>query len=213
VQAQATHNLALALLKKGDFNGAMTQYTTFVRTMPTFTALIADVRAKINEELSKPIGELKENRFHHFKTGVEFTLPEGVSLAGMGQSSDNGESVQMRGDKPELPFLQVWMIAEESSPEQIERGMQTAIGAKVQQRGPGRDSRVRYDEVKEPTIGGHRGLVFIIDYTQNGSAMTELFTYIVSGKTRIQFRAYSARENLPLLQKTLDAMVLSAKIP
>jgi hypothetical protein len=60
------------------------------------------------DPLPRELGYVKDGRYHHSATGVEFPLPEGWSVQSASGSLDDGEQVFLVDESAPLSYVAIW---------------------------------------------------------------------------------------------------------
>lgn len=170
--------------------------------------------AQGNPRISE-LGFVKDGRYHHIRTGVEFPVPLGWSVISTGPSSGGGEQMYLRNVAAPQTYVAVWMKNEANTPADAEAWLQLApkmktdqrIGQNVQQFTFRRDSIVR------TSISGHNAETATADFVERGQNWVEYFAWIYTEKTRVQFDIRGMEPDASFVRAQFDQIIQLADIP
>ncbi|MGD1072162.1 MAG: hypothetical protein ABSB15_18700 [Bryobacteraceae bacterium] len=159
-------------------------------------------------------GSVKDGRYHHDETGLEFDVPAGFSdVRTMPYANDRGQQVSLLSK--DNGFIMAWIARGKVAPNRISKILDGEVPAKVARRkGPFKGYEIPGDSVQRMAINGEQAVKATAYYSgPDGTKMVELLTWICSGNAIVHFYAMVPAEKLPALQGAFDQMVLSAKLP
>lgn len=159
-------------------------------------------------------GSVKDGRYHHDETGLEFDVPAGFSdVRTMPYANDRGQQVSLLSK--DNGFIMAWIAKGKVGPNRISKILDGEVPAKVARRkGPFKGYEIPADSVQRMAINGEQAVKATAYYSgTDGSKMVELLTWICSENAIVHFYAMVPAEKLPALQGAFDQMVLSAKLP
>jgi predicted Zn-dependent protease len=163
---------------------------------------------------SPATGSVRDGRYHHDETGLEFDVPAGFSdVRTMPYANNRGQQVMV--SSKDNGVISAWVAKGKVSPNRISKLLDGQIPAKVARRkGPFSGYEIPADSVQTMTINGEQAIKATAFYSEKGGEkMVELLTWIQSENAVVHFYAMVPAEKLPAMQGAFDQMVLSAKLP
>lgn len=164
----------------------------------------------------RELGFIKNGRYHHIATGVEFPIPNGWSVLSASGSSDDGEQVHLGDDATPASYVAIWLKRERNAPAVVDAMLRNAAPRKREQR----DSigtqhyAFRSDSIQRTSIGGRNAVNATADFVAfNGAKQVEYFTWIFTGRTRVQFDVRGPEPDAGLTAARFQTIVRAARIP
>lgn len=170
-------------------------------------------------------GVVEGNRYRHPGTGIVFDVPPGWKAGPTGPSSDDGDGMTMTNG---THSIHVWMIREETPPDQVAARVAAAPARKIEQRRSGyaipgmRDASTYHipdGAIFPMTLNGRHAMVAIAEYVgwEPGSLhdMREYMAWIYTSQSRLFFHS-RFRMTLPDLKTVagaFDQLLHSVSIP
>jgi hypothetical protein len=108
----------------------------------------------------------------------------------------------------------VWMTRMSVAPGQIAEVLRDSVPEKMSQRQElGLENyRLRMGSTVSRLIGGHQAISCIAEYTANGKAMAEYFTWILSEKAKVLLSVTAEVADLPSVQQRFDAIIETTRL-
>jgi tetratricopeptide (TPR) repeat protein len=228
IAAQAQYRLAQALLQKGDLNDAAREFQVLSSSYAEYKELIKSLAGAIPERtvyVGSPspgggvlrligrapvseIGTFENGRYHHNLTGIVFDAPAGWTLGTQGASSDDGEIVEFNDPTGKLTVA-VWMKPDGTPV----KGMEGALAADRDAKHLLRDDSWSIVHSAPRTVAGQQALSAMADFMQNGEKQVEFLTWVRSTSCRAQFFGAAPVADAATVERALDQMMASARIP
>jgi hypothetical protein len=168
---------------------------------------------------AQPLGFVRDGRYAHLKTGIQFVVPPDWRVMGTGPSSDGGEIVQLREAVHGIGLF-VWMIRTDTTLEgraakNVADRYRHVIGMKIRQRfdGGARDYWVPAESIQDKIIGGKSALAAVGEYTENAQRFAECLTWIFTERTGAFFFMRVPAADLSTYQYRFDQVVETAAVP
>jgi tetratricopeptide (TPR) repeat protein len=215
VAVQAQYKLFQALMQKGDFNGAQIELQKLVISYPDDREFIMSLAGRMRRGPSGPsitLGTLKNGRYHHNLTGIEFNTPSGWKLIGDSDSSDNGQIVMFANQKQDLS-LQVWIRPDVTAAADIPSALRHDLERKHEDRMQG--WVIRPSSITMRTVGGQQAISGVADFQTDviPAAMVEYVTWVRSTKGKAFFFGAGPVEQASELQSAFEQLLAGAMVP
>ena len=224
---EARVRLAQSFLQEGNAQGAAMTIVNLTRDFPDREDLQDRIGPLFRQALTQigagqvgsprdagvaPLGVVKDGRYHHLQTGVEFAVPPGWSVQSTGPSSDGGDQMYLGDSLSVGTYVAVWMKKESNPASDLDAMLQFAPVEKTNQRGA-QVYRVRAGSIEQRSIGGRKAVSAVADFIGDGLKKVEYNTWIYTENTRAYFHAQCAASDLPLVQARVDAIIRTAIVP
>jgi len=170
-----------------------------MRAAPSWVFLTLILTAALAQAQGDPrpdrLGTVENGRYRHLLTNVQFAVPPGWRVSRTYPSTDDGQGVQLYDGRANA-VVSLWMMPEQSSPQQIQERLSGAVDRKTGQRLSGdprytiagadmRTYRIREDSVTRILVDGHSAVQRMADYRVDDVPMVEVMTSVVSPNTRL----------------------------
>lgn len=173
-------------------------------------ACVAHAQTATNDQPS--LGTFQNGVYHHYLTGVEFTLPPDWTIASQGHASSSGQGVQIRDTATNLLGI-VWLRARHANPDDIPALLEAHVDAKLKERINFEGYKYRTGSLQHAAINGKPSISVIADYTRAGQKMVEYMTWIDGEQSRVVFVCRIPAAKLPDFQPRFDTVIQSAVVP
>ncbi len=130
------------------------------------------------------IGTFMGGRYHHERTGTEFTLPAEWVLGGQAPSSGGGDQVYFRSDASRMQAF-VWLKPQALPAARIPYALDSEMESKAAQRTKFAGFRMLPATFEHRTVAGQPTVSVESEYFDNDVPMTEYHTWIMSKKTHV----------------------------
>jgi hypothetical protein len=161
---------------------------------------------------TQAMGALENGVYHHYRTGIEFTLPPDWVVVSQGWASGGAQYVNVRDTVSNVIGL-VWLQRRTIDTASIPAAMSRRLDSKVAQRNNFEGYKFRSDSVQQTTIGGKPALSAVADYMRTGQQMVEYITWIDGERSRVNFSARMPASELPGFQNRFDTIIQSVVVP
>ncbi len=212
--AYSQFRIAQLTLETGDLPGAAAETSTLVQQYADFKDLFsADLgqhRIDWRPAAATPgPSQFDANgTFHYPGAGVELNA-QGWSARPVAPSSGGGVALILT-DPATNNQVMVWMMAEHVPSGEVPTRLGSAINGKILGRLSFPDYRLRPGSSRNLTINGNLALTALFDYTQNGQAMNELYTWVQSENSFVGVGARGVpASQLGAFQPRFDSLVNS----
>jgi hypothetical protein len=168
------------------------------------------------DPLPRELGYLRDGRYHHIATGVEFPLPEGWSVQSASGSSDDGEQVFLVDGEAPASYVAIWLRRERNRPAVLDAMLRDAPSRKREQRDTTRAQHYTFRpaSIQEASIGGRKAVNATADFlAYNGAKQVEYFTWVFTERTRVQFDVRGVEPDARQTEARFQTIVRAARIP
>jgi hypothetical protein len=146
-------------------------------------------RAQNGEVKIAPLlGTFMAGRYHHDRTGTEFTLPAEWMLGGQAPSSGGGDQVHFRSDALHMQAF-VWLKPQTPPAARIPYALDSEMQSKAAQRTNFAGFRMLPATFEHRTVAGQPAVSVESEYFDKDVPMTEYHTWIMSEKTHVYISA------------------------
>jgi hypothetical protein len=178
-----------------------------------------------SEILVRPPLPVTGGVFHHDRSGIGLTLPDGWSVQGMETATnDPGEMAVLADAGNKAMWASVWMFQTETHPADIRTLLDDFLARKIASR-TGKKERlpdeavvenykIRPGTVEHTVVNGQQALRAIGEYKDAaGKPVTELLVWISTEHARPYFDLRAKASQFETLQPAFEELIQSAKIP
>jgi hypothetical protein len=102
-------------------------------TVPLIASALVLVMQHTNP-VPRELGFVKDGRYHHIATGVDFPVPKNWSVRSASGSSEDGEQVFLGDDATPASYVAIWLKKERNTPADVDAMLNAAARLKRQQR-------------------------------------------------------------------------------
>lgn len=171
---------------------------------------------------AQPIGSLRNGRYHHNPTGVEFDVPLGWTVVRPRPPDDPTRLTVLLDPTHKSIVTSVNMetvdVAPADIPAALSRAVPLLLGMRAGETGAGGphvipNYSIRPGSVEQTLIAGQQAVRAIGEYERGGKRFAELLTWIYTPHTTTYFFARMAAEDLPSVQPLFEQILQSASIP
>lgn len=171
---------------------------------------------------AQPIGSLRNGRYHHNPTGVEFDVPSGWTVVRPRPPDDPTRLTVLLDPTHKSLIATVNMetvdVAPADIPVALSRAVPLLLGMRSGQTGAAGphvipDYAIRPGSVEQTLIAGQQAVRAIGEYERGGKKFAELLTWIYTPHTTTYFFARMPAEDLPYAQPLFEKILQSASIP
>jgi len=217
--------LVSAFLQKGDFPGAVREFSTLamnygdqkqvVASMQTALQLAARMGMAHSAESQGPPdltkGTLENGVYHHTGTGTEIKVPEGWSVTGDGESSGGGDCVFL-SEGSRMSYF-VWMISDSVPLAGIPAALDQDAEYKVHQRTVDgvANFKARPGTLLKFGVGNAQAESVAFDF--GDGAQVEYDTWVRTEKTKVYFRVICPVSAVVAAQDGLQILVRATTLP
>lgn len=203
----------------GTIVGTFTQHGTGVPLILTRT----DSPPPPPQILSRPALPVTGGVFHHDRSGIEFTFPDGWSVREMATaSSDPGEMAILGLPDQGAVFGSVWMRKIDTHPADIPGLLDAALTRKLASRAGKTGAideavidgyKIRPGGVEHLVINGQQALRAIGDFQEAGREFTEQLLWIYSAQSRAYFDLRGTASEFEKVQPVFEQLIESTRLP
>ena len=217
--------LVSAYLQKGDFPGAVREFTALALNYGDQKEVVASMRTAMQLAASMGMahpaaaqgppklaeGTLENGVYHHTKTGTEIKVPNGWSVTGDGESSGGGDGVLL-SDRSGMSYL-VWMKSDSVPLAEIPAALDQDAEYKVHQRTVDgvANFKARPGTLLKFGVGNAQAESVAFDF-EDGTQV-EYDTWVRTGKTKVYFRAICPVSAIMAAQDGLQMLVRATTLP
>ena len=162
--------------------------------------------------------------FHHDRSGVDLTLPDGWSVQGMETATnDPGEMAVLADAGHKATWASVWMFRTETHPADIRNLLDNGLARKIASRTGKKERlpdeafvenyRIRPGTVEHTLVNGQQALRAIGEYKDAGEPITELLVWIYTVHGRAYFDLRAQASKFETVQAAFEQLIQSARIP
>jgi hypothetical protein len=164
--------------------------------------------------------------FHHDRSGIDLTLPDGWSVQGMETATnDPGEMAVLADAGHRTTWASVWMFRTrtETHPADIRNLLDDGLARKIASR-TGKKERlpdeavvenykIRPGTVEHILVNGQQALRAIGEYKDAGEPITELLVWIYTEHARAYFDLRAQASKFETVQPAFEQLIQAARIP
>lgn len=221
--AFAQFRISQILLIQGDLTQAALELDDLANYYPEYNNLVSQYLSENQTgifhnypsyiySLPQQFGSVKDNRYHHNQTGVEFDLFN-FSVMQESDSSGGGEMIVLRGMDPGGPIIGVWIKPDRIAATDIPGRLRGTAQQKVLQRLSFPEYKMSPENLQYSTINGKQALTAIADfYGSDGFEMIEYITWIYTENTRTQFFTRVKASEFSKVKTRFDQLVSTALV-
>ncbi len=171
---------------------------------------------------AQPIGSLRNGRYHHNPTGVEFDVPLGWAVVRPRPPDDPTRLTVLLDPTHKSLVATVNMetvdVAAADIPGALSRAVPLLLGMRAGETGAGGphvipNCTIRPGNLEQTLIAGQQAVRAIGEYERGGKRFAELLTWIYTPRTTTYFFARMPAEDLPYVQPLFEKLLQSASIP
>ena len=162
--------------------------------------------------------------FHHDRSGIDFTLPDGWSVRGMETATnDPGEMAVLADAGHKATWASVWMFRTETHPADIPNLLDGYLTRKIASRAGKKalideavieNYKIRPGTVEHTLVNGRQALRAIGEYKEPaGELITELPVWVCMEHARAYFDLRAQASQFETLQPAFEELIQSARIP
>lgn len=163
--------------------------------------------------------------FHHDRSGIEFTLPDGWSVQGMETATnDRGEMAVLADAGHSGAWASVWMLRTETHPLDIPSQLDGSLANKIAARTGKKELlpdeatvgnySIRPGSAEHVLLNGRQALRAIGEYKDSaGQPISELLVWVSTEHARAYFDLRARTSQFGTLQPAFEELIQSARIP
>lgn len=177
------------------------------------------------EVVTRPALPVTGGIFHHDRSGIELTLPDGWKVAVMETATnDLGEMAVLADGGGKATWASVWMLRIETHPADIPKVLDGSLTRKIAARGgqktPMPDElsvgnyRIRPGSVEHTLVNGQQAVRAIGEFKgPAGKPITELMVWVYTEHARAYFDFRARASQFEALDPVFEDLIQSARIP
>jgi hypothetical protein len=220
--AQAQARIVGALLQKGDLANAGQEFGKLARDYADQEQLVNSLGQQLRETAKNGptllLGDFRDGKYRHYRTGVELTIPPEWSFKTQKPDEGDWDRVDFAASNSMAASAFVVMQPDPTPPERIAARLLERYQYKtaVQRRATRGylEYHVRPESVQRRTVGGKQAWSAVADYTDAaGEKMSEYLVLVHSEKNMVFFSVAASTPGFASVQRRFEPVLLTAQVP